>query len=276
MGDFTLITLRKKFLSLLIIFAVCILAGTISRAAEKADPEYDKITRVLPETTTKVLLSNRDINRIYCEGERSIKDVIYSQEKGLLARTEGKNTFVKFLIKQLPASLETEYRTSPTELYIICDPDTVYTLIATPRNIPAQTVMLGGPDSNIEANLSLMAGLPFEKKITFLIKSTYTGNIPESFTQTTIGRSFDLFQDLDVFLNRIVSIEGEGLQLKEYILSVNEDSTSDSIKVMEKNFILPELTVNPLGISLESLTIDRKQPGRLFIVEQRINQGVEK
>ena len=265
-------TSKKKFLSLLV-FTVFILTGSISQAADKVDPGYDKSTRVLPETTTRVLLSNRDINRIYCEGSRSIKDVIYSKEKGLLAKTEGRNTFVKFLMKQLPTSLETEYRTSPTELYIICDPDTVYTLIAAPRNIPAQTVMLSGPDLSIEANLSLMAGLPFEKKITFLVKSTYTGNIPESFTQKTIGRSFDLFQDLDVFLNRIVSIEGEGLQLKEYILSVNEDSTTDSIKVMEKNFILPELTINPLGISLESLTIDREQPGRLFIVEQRINQG---
>jgi len=275
MGDFTLIILRKKFLSLLV-FTAFILIGTIGQAAEKNDPKLDRITRVLPETTTRVLLSNSDINRIYCEGNRSIKDVIYSQEKGLLARTEGKNTFVKFLVKQLPASLETEFRTSPTELYVICDPDTVYTLIAAPRNIPAQTVMLSGTNSNIEANLSLMASLPFEKKITFLIKSTYTGNIPESFTQTKIGRSFDLFRDLDVFLNRIVNIEGEGLLLKEYILSVNEDSTTESITVMEKNFILPELTINPLGISLESLTIDRKKPGRLFIVEQRITQGEEK
>ena len=41
-------------------------------------------------------LSNSDINRVICPVD--IKDVIYSEEKGLTVNLSGKNAFVKFLV----------------------------------------------------------------------------------------------------------------------------------------------------------------------------------
>lgn len=117
---------------------------------------------VLPEVTTQVDMSSSDINRIVCPVD--IKDVIFSKEKGLSVKIAGRGAFVKFLITKKED--KEIYSNTPSELFVICGND-VYSLIVIPKRIPSQTIRLSsGKLEKIKKNISLMEGLPFEKKVT--------------------------------------------------------------------------------------------------------------
>lgn len=219
---------------------------------------------VLPEVTTQVDMSSSDINRIVCHVD--IKDVIFSKEKGLSVKIAGRDAFVKFLITKKED--KEIYSNTPSELFVICGTD-VYSLIAIPRRIPSQTIRLSsGRLEKIKKNISLMEGLPFEKKVTDLIKSVYKEDIPESFSISPSNRKIEIFKDITLTLKRAVAIEGEGLQLKEYNVEIKNDSPHDSLQIMEKDFLRTELTERPVAIAIDKLNLKKGDSGRLFIVEQ--------
>jgi len=219
---------------------------------------------LLPEVTTPVDMSSSDVNRVVCRG--TIKDVIFSKEKGLSVTITGQDAFVKFLITRKEDG--ERYSNTPSELFVICGED-VYSLIAIPRRIPSQTIRLSsGKAEKIKKNISLMAGLPFEKKVTGLIQSAYTEDIPESFSVSPSHTAVDIFDDMTLTLRRTVVIEGEGLQLKEYRVGMREESALDSLQLMEKDFLRTELTERPVAISLTTLNLKKGESARLFIVEQ--------
>jgi len=69
--------------------------------ADLNDPDVirsiENTRKILPEVTTKILLSNRDVNRIICQNG-PIKDIVFSQEKGMTVKTHDNNAFVKFMM----------------------------------------------------------------------------------------------------------------------------------------------------------------------------------
>jgi len=88
---------------------------------------------LLPETTTSIVFSNRDVNRIICQAG-PIKDVVFSQEKGISVKTSASNAFVKFLMSGDENAGGLTYSDTPSEIYVVCGPDNdVYTLIAEPE-----------------------------------------------------------------------------------------------------------------------------------------------
>jgi len=223
---------------------------------------------ILPEATAKVYLSNRDVNRIICENG-PIKDIVYSQEKGISVKTHQNNAFVKFLMGANQMSGDMMYSNIPSEIYVVCGSDsTVYTLIAEPRNIPAQTIELVSRKKNIRQTLSLFDGLAFEKKIIQLIQAAYKDEVADSFSVTSVNHPMNLFRDMDVLFSRQVIADGEGLILKEYILSMKSTSAAPALRLEEKFFMVPEITQYPLGISLEHMNLTMGQVSRLFVVEK--------
>ena len=222
---------------------------------------------VLPEVTTKVLLSNRDVNRVTCMNG-PIKDIIYSKEKGITVKADWNNAFVKFLISRDPATGDMIYTKIPSEFYVVCGKEgTVYTLIAVPRDIPAQAVQLFSHKKEIKKNLSMFEGIPFERKVLLLVKDTYRDQIPDSFTVKLLNRPLNIFRDISISLKRQINADGEGLDVKEYVLSLKPQSTKENMRLKEKFFLLPELAQNPVGIALEHMTLKKGRPARLFIVE---------
>jgi conjugal transfer pilus assembly protein TraK len=223
---------------------------------------------VLPEVTTKVLLSNRDVNRIICQNG-PIKDVIYSQEKGISIKTGSNNAFVKFLISTNPMAADLTYSETPSEIYVVCgDDNTVYTLIAEPKNIPAQTIELASSKKAIKKTLSLFEGLAFEKKVILLIQSAYRHDVVDDLTVKIINQPIDVFREMDVLFGRQIVADGEGLTLNEYILSLKPTSSKAEMPMDEKFFLVPELTQKPVGIALEHMTLTMGHASRLFIVEK--------
>ena len=241
--------------------------------SDLSDPNVRRLippggARVLPEVATRVVLSNRDVNRITCS-EGPIKDIIYSKEKGISVKTEGNDAFVKFLITRDPVTGDLKYATVPSEFYVVCGRDSVvYTLIALPRNVPAQAVQLVSLRKKIKKNISLFEGLPFERKVVLMVKAAFRDEIPESFTVKPINRKLDLFRHVNITLRREIRADGEGLVLKEYVLVLKDSYPGAQRRLEEKLFLLPELTRHPVGISLEKLILRKGVPSRLFIVER--------
>lgn len=232
---------------------------------ESAQPQDDEFSVVvLPEVTTEIHLSSSDINRIVCPTE--IKDVVYSKEKGLNVKITGKDAFVKFVVLKKPDG-DKAYSVMPTEMFVVCGEDT-FQLIVWPRPSKARTVRLTtGKDKKIKANQEMYSGLPFEKRIIKAIKDVFTENAPDSFAVTRFDKRVGRFKEVDIIHRRSFDIEGEGLRVLEYEITLKEGIKQ--FKLNEKLFIKKEFAENPVALSLEKHVLRTGDMSRLFIVEQR-------
>ena len=234
----------------------------VAPAQYSSIPE-DSLAVVPPEIATPVYLSSSDINRIVCP--TYIKDVIYSKEKGLTVKIEGRNAFVKFLVTK--EGDKDEYSTTPTELYVLCGKET-YNLIALPKRIPSRTVTLSGGDRKANKNASLFDGMSFEKKILSIIKSVYTENIPDSFTVRDTDRPINLYKGLKLTLIKTVRVEGEGLRVKEFTAQAAEN-----MELSEKDFLKTEIISSPVAIAIDKLRLTPGETARVLIVERAADEG---
>lgn len=237
-------------------------ATAIEQSAEKpADGEFPTV--VLPEATTSIRLSSSDMNRISCPSD--IREALTSTEKGLTIKITGKDAFVKFKVTKKGDKFS--YSTTPTELYVVCGEDT-FNMIAFPQRIPSQTIRLtSGKERKIKDNLSLYAGLPFEKKVLKAIKDVFTENLPDSYSISRKEKRITSFREILLTLKRTVDIEGEGLRIKEYEATLRGEITE--FKMSEKLFLRTELAENPVAISLERHVLRSGDSSRVFVVEQR-------
>ncbi|MGB9811625.1 MAG: TraK domain-containing protein, partial [Dictyoglomus turgidum] len=127
---------------------------------------------VEPEMVTAVKMSSSDVNRIVCPVD--IKDVVYSEEKGIQVKISGKNAFVKFLIKKLAG--KEIYSNIPADLYVVCG-DNVFSIIAFPERIPSVTVYLEDKKGKIKEILEKKQ-MPLEKEIVEYVKAFILGKPP--------------------------------------------------------------------------------------------------
>lgn len=220
---------------------------------------------ILPEVTTTIQLSSSDLNRIICS-DGDFKEALTSDEKGLMIKITGKDAFLKFKVaKRNDGKLS--YSTTPTEIYMVCGNST-YSMVAFPSRMPSQTIKLAsGVENKMKENQALYAGLPFEKRIIRAIKEIYTDTIPESYTVVRYNKADLSWKGLVVVLKREVSIEGEGMRVKEYHVSLK--AGQEPFKLSEKMFLRKDFAHNPIGISIDKHVLRPGNASRLFIVEQR-------
>lgn len=219
---------------------------------------------VLPETVKAIEMNNTGYNRIQCPGP--IQDIVPSEEKVVTAKYLGNNAFVKF--KYLVKDGKPIYVTKSVEMSIVCDGE-VYTIVGVPTSLRASpTIRLsGGGKKKIKENASIFGGLPLIKKCVNFVKLAYTDNLPKSFDVSPINKPVDLYKGLKLTYESLVTVAGEGIQLKEYN-AVNV--SKNDIGLTEKDFLKPELTTQPLFISFGPPKFNLK-PGdsvRIFIVER--------
>lgn len=219
---------------------------------------------ILPEVSTQVIMSSMDLNRLTCNDE--IKDVLTSQEKGAVVKIVGKNAFIKFKVLKT-AEGKVKYSSTPTEFFVVCGDDT-YSLVANPQPVRSQIVRLGsGIAGKIKENHEIYGSLPFEKKITRAIKDLYTENIPDSYVVQKVSRSVGNYQEFSVIHRRSVNIEGEGLSINEFDITLKPGAKQ--FKLNEKIFLSRLFATNPVAVSLEKQMLTPGENVRLFIVEQR-------
>jgi conjugal transfer pilus assembly protein TraK len=216
---------------------------------------------VLPEIATRVELSNSDVNRLVCL-ER-IKDVVFSKEKGITVKFSGRDVFVKFLVEQ--TAMEKKFITSPTELFVVCG-ESVYNIIGVPKTIPSQTVRLSsGKQDRIRKNLALFSGMPYEEKLLRIVKSIYSGNLPDSFAVRRVRKKLDIYKDLDITETHEIDIEGEGLRAKEYQAVLRN---KDMLEIREKDFLLRELVDRPAALTVDRHTLRTGDMARIIVLEK--------
>lgn len=246
-----------------VIVAGLMLTGAVVNAcAEQGVPEAWP-TVLLPEVTTKVKLSNTDVNRLVCP--EGIKDVVFSQEKGVKVKITDGNAFIKFQV--VKKGEEMIYTEVPSEFYVVCGED-IYSLIGMPQRVPAQTLRLSsGTKQKVQQNLAIFNGMPLEKKILTLIRQAYTEQLPESYLVREIGRQVDLFPSLWMSFNREIVVEGEGLAVREY--RVSPKGGTEQTRLSEKDFLRSELTGQPLAVAVDELLLRSGTQSRVFIVERR-------
>lgn len=239
------------------------LAAVTDVKGDEGSQEGEWPTVIPPEVATKIRLSSSDLNRISCSSE--IKDALTSTEKGVVVKITGKDAFVKFKVTKRGDKLV--YSTTPTELYVVCGDET-YSMVAVPQRVPSQTIRLSsGKERKIKDNAALYSGLPFEKMMLKAIQDVYTEQIPDSYTVSRSDRRIDAFKEVRMVLKRVVDVEGEGLRIKEYLVSLKDGHKE--FRMNEKMFIRTGLAENPVAISLERHILRPGDTTRAFVVEQR-------
>jgi conjugal transfer pilus assembly protein TraK len=217
----------------------------------------------LPEITMRAKMSASDVNRVVCRQE--IRDVVYSKEKDMVVKFSGKNAFIKFRVGRIGDDFK--YPKDPVELFIICG-DNTYNLIAIPKNVPSQTIRLdNGKVEKIAKNISTFQGQALEKKLVSLVKMALTDSIPDTFSVDTTNKQISVFADIGATLIKTVSVDGEGLVLKEFLLRPKID-----IELLEKRFLVKEFAVRPLAVAFDRQKLRAGEVGKLFIVEAKDEQ----
>ncbi|MBP7526814.1 MAG: type-F conjugative transfer system secretin TraK [Syntrophorhabdaceae bacterium] len=236
---------------------------TDASAPHPAD-EFVANQRILPEVASQVHLSSSDINRVVCPVE--IKDVVFSKEKGITVKLAGNNAFVKFLVMKKDG--RDFYSSTPSEIFIVCG-EQIYNIIAVPKRVPSQTIRLSpGKTDTIRRNAALFGELPFEKKIVTIIKSIYRDDLPDSLTTRRVDKTYETFQDLNLVLHRIFTVDGEGLRIKEFIARLSDNSIFPAVYLKEKDFLSKDLAQKPVAVSIETMNLRKGEMSRIFVVER--------
>lgn len=221
---------------------------------------FDATVSILPENTTMLHLSNLDVNRIVCPVEMGEDSIIYSKEKRITVEIRGRNAFVKFLILK---SEEKETKvTNPVEFHVLCGPD-VFSIIAYPQAIPAQTVKLLLKKDKHE--VSALSVLPYEERLLKIIQDVLF-NKTQGYTVTSLNQTIEGFKGMDLVLRNIIKIDTENLIVKEYLIKLKNNSTAEKISIKEKDFIRSEIINKPVAMMLDKLELRKNEFSRLIVI----------
>lgn len=233
---------------------------------------------ILPEATTAVVMSAKDVNRITCP--TPIQDLIFSTEKNVEGKYIGNNAFIKFKFARV--GHEIEYATEKTEFFIVCG-DAVYTLIATPtEKLDAVTLRLAPPkEKEIKENIGIFEAMPLDKIASKLIKEAYMGEFPSSYTVQKMMQTIDISSDLIVRITQKVTVDGMGLELYELSVRSNRSADKDivqglvetpeymKIRLFETDFLKQAVARNIIAIAMTDQVLRPGQATRVFVIASK-------
>ena len=221
----------------------------------------------LPDQTSSIRLSNRDVNHVVCEGGE-IEDVKSSAEKAIAVEKGGADAWIKFLVKEVEDAGTTTrgFVTTPSEFFISCN-GAIYPLYAEPSDIPAQTVTLApGSVQRARANEELMGPLVEEERAVSITLSLLQDRVPASFSEVA-PRAGTLplaaIAAASLRERRRIEIEGSGLSASEYLVSVSASTTLD-----ERAFLDRTLGANIFAVTLDRLVLRPGDTARLIVIRR--------
>lgn len=243
---------------------VSLLAGLI---ALPVAPAAAQSIIALPDQTSSIRLSNRDVNHVVCEGGE-IEDVKFSAEKAIAVEKAGSDAWIKFLVKEVDDAGTTtrSFVTTPSEFFISCN-GAIYPLYAEPSDIPAQTVTLApGSAQRARANEDLMGPLVEEERAVSITLSLLQDRVPASFSEVAPRAGtlpFAAIAAASLRERRRIEIEGSGLSASEYLVSVSASTTLD-----ERAFLDRTLGANIFAITLDRLVLRPGDTARLIVIRR--------
>lgn len=261
-------------LSLTLTVSVFAADTTGSKSYPDKPPEISPLQSqgpVLPEATTPIWLSAKDVNRVACQAP--IKDLAFSSEKDVEAHFSGKNVFIKFKVKK--KGKELFYANKPVEFFISCD-DAIYTIIGHPRgDLQAVTLRLQSPKSEqMGENMALFGGRPMVNNALKLIQDLYSGDIRSSYDELPSSRVIDIRPLLHVKEIRRIEVPGEGLVAMELeVRGIFENAATGTISIRESEFLTTRVAKNILAISVVDQDLSPGQKSRVFVVSHKGGQS---
>jgi conjugal transfer pilus assembly protein TraK len=232
-----------------------------------ASPANAERITALPDQTSTIRLSNRDINHVICQGG-DIEDVKFSAEKAISVERGGSDAWIKFLVREVSSEGEPTrtYVTAPSEFFVTCN-GAVYPLYAEPSDIAAQTVVLApGAVQRARANEALLGPLVEEERAVSITLALLQDRVPASFTEIAVSThdlAFPSFASGMLHERRRIAIDGAGLSASEYLVHVDADARLD-----ERQFLVSQLGANIFAITLDRSDLHKGDTARLIIVRR--------
>ncbi|MCP3732760.1 type-F conjugative transfer system secretin TraK [Sphingomonas sp. MG17] len=221
----------------------------------------------LPDQTSRIRLSNRDVNHVVCVGGE-IEDVKFSAEKGIAVERGGSDAWIKFLVKEVDeAGMKSRnFVTTAAEFYVACN-GAIYPLYAEPADIPAQTVTLvPGASQRARSNDALLGPLVEEERVVSITLALLQDRVPGSFTEVAPGAATlaitDL-PDLEIRERRRLAVEGSGLTASEYLVTSTAAVTLD-----ERAFLDSTLGADIFAVTLDRLNLAAGDAARLIVIRR--------
>ena len=236
-----------------------------------AIPASGQTLRALPDQTSRIRLSNRDINHVVCEGGE-IEEIKFSAEKGLAVEKGGSDAWIKFLAREIDdaGQVTRSYVTQPSEFFVHCNGAT-YPLYAEPAEIPAQTVILvPGARQRAQANSALMAALADEDRAVSITMALLDDRIPASFSEVAPSGdavSIAALPGLSITEQRRIAVEGAGLSASQYHVR-----TTAAVTLDERQLVDPTLGAGIFSVTLDRLRLDAGETARLVVVRRGAGQ----
>ena len=232
-----------------------------------ATPAMAQAIVALPDQTSSIRLSNRDVNHVICDGGE-IEDVKFSAEKAIAVEKAGSDAWIKFLGKDTDDAFMTMrcYVTTPSEFFISCN-GAIYPLYAEPSVIPAQTVTLApGASQRVKANADLLGPLVEEDRAVSITLALLQDRVPASFAEVAPRNGSIVLAGLPTATlkeRRRVEIEGAGLSASEYLVNAGAEITFD-----ERVFLDRRLGANLFAVSLDRLSLKAGETARLIVIRR--------
>nr|WP_246351810.1 type-F conjugative transfer system secretin TraK [Sphingobium subterraneum] len=239
----------------------------ISAIMLQAAPAMAQAVIALPDQTSNIRLSNRDINHVICEGGE-IEDVKFSAEKAIAVEKGGSDAWIKFLVKETEdtGQVTRSFVTTPSEFFIACN-GAIYPLYAEPSDIPAQTVTLApGASQRAKANADLMGPLVEEDRAVSITLALLQDRVPASFSEVAPRSGTVMLAALPTATlreRRRVEIEGAGLSASEYLVNASTNISFD-----ERVFLDRRLGANVFAVSLDRLSLKAGETARLIVIRR--------
>lgn len=221
----------------------------------------------LPDQTSTVRLSNRDVNHIVCVGGE-IEDIKFSAEKAIAVERAGSDAWIKFLVKEIDdmGAVTRTYVTAPSEFFISCN-GAIYPLYAEPSDIPAQTVTLvPGRPQRARANEDLLGPLVEEERAISISLAMLQDRVPASFTEVAPRAGIITVQAVPsatLVERRRLEIEGASLSASEYRLTSDSDATLE-----ERHFLDRGLGADIFAVTLDRLSLTAGESARLIVIRR--------
>ena len=230
-------------------------------------PAAAQSIHALPDQTSRIRLSNRDINHIVCEGGK-IEDVKFSAEKGLAVEKGGSDAWIKFLVHETDdqGQITRTFVTQPAEFYVLCNGAT-YPLYAEPAEIPAQTVILEpGRRQQARANTDLLGPLVEEERAVSITLALLEDRIPASFTEIAPDAAMvrlTAFPALSIRERRRLAVEGSGLDASEDLVSA-----AQPISIREQDLVDPALGPGIFAVTADPTRLATGETTRLVVIRR--------
>jgi len=233
----------RKLVLFLSFFAFAFASGEEFHVVEGEDYKY-------------VNISLTDVNRIVCSSE--ITRVVYSKEKNLEVKKDGRNAWVKILPVKEGEVLK--YSPQPMELYVECG-GRIFSLILLPKRIPATTIVLKVPYEDRKRAREFEAKAnSYERLITSLIEHAYKEEPPPGYNVKNVNEKVREFQEIDLYLRRVY--EGDKFLVEEYIITAKKEV------YLDEGAFIPYVRT-PLALSIVKPSLKAGESTRLFVVRLR-------